>query len=126
LGVRAVLSSLVRFQNGAAAAMSSSTPSCEQTNPLGQLNETISVENPRVFEDWQRYDDAQENFCEPDGLSPAAPAWLLLKRRSCLVDEYLSKAQYVDLTINQERYTGYKGEHAHKIWGSIYKENCFK
>jgi ERO1-like protein alpha len=27
--------------------------------------------------------------------------------------------------VNPERYTGYKGPHAHKIWNSIYRENCF-
>jgi hypothetical protein len=43
-----------------------------------------------------------------------------------LIDEYLTKAKYVDLLINPERFTNYKGEHANKIWGSIYKENCFK
>ncbi|XP_074604194.1 endoplasmic reticulum oxidoreductin-1-like protein isoform X2 [Brevipalpus obovatus] len=33
--------------------------------------------------------------------------------------------QYIDLLLNPERYTGYKGESAHKIWRSIYEENCF-
>ncbi|BFZ55982.1 endoplasmic oxidoreductin-1 [Savitreella phatthalungensis] len=32
---------------------------------------------------------------------------------------------YVSLTDNPERYTGYAGSHAHAIWGSIYRENCF-
>lgn len=27
---------------------------------------------------------------------------------------------------NPERYTGYKAPHAHKIWNSIYRENCFE
>ena len=42
-----------------------------------------------------------------------------------LTDEYLANAEYVDLTANPERYTGYKAPHAHKIWNSIYQENCF-
>ncbi|XP_053208321.1 ERO1-like protein alpha isoform X2 [Panonychus citri] len=33
--------------------------------------------------------------------------------------------QYIDLSLNPERYTGYKGESAHRIWRSIYEENCF-
>jgi hypothetical protein len=37
----------------------------------------------------------------------------------------MSKAEYVDLLTNPERYTGYVGAHAHKIWNSIYRENCF-
>lgn len=32
----------------------------------------------------------------------------------------------MDLTLNPERYTGYKGRSAHRIWHSIYKENCFR
>ncbi|KAL4714058.1 hypothetical protein ACJJTC_008412 [Scirpophaga incertulas] len=33
---------------------------------------------------------------------------------------------YVDLSLNPERYTGYKGPSAHRIWRSIYQENCFR
>lgn len=58
------------------------------------------------FELWQAYDDSQENFCT-------------------LPDED-GDAQYVDLSLNPERYTGYKGSSAHRIWRSIYMENCFR
>ena len=34
-------------------------------------------------------------------------------------------AEWVDLLLNPERYTGYQGKGAGRIWGSIYKENCF-
>uniref|UniRef100_A0A6G1S9X5 ERO1-like protein beta n=1 Tax=Aceria tosichella TaxID=561515 RepID=A0A6G1S9X5_9ACAR len=34
-------------------------------------------------------------------------------------------AQYVDLLLNPERFTGYSGESAHRIWRAIYEENCF-
>lgn len=33
--------------------------------------------------------------------------------------------QYVDLSKNSERFTGYKGEGALRIWRAIYTENCF-
>lgn len=33
--------------------------------------------------------------------------------------------KYVDLLINPERYTGYSGEAAHRVWRAIYEENCF-
>ncbi len=33
---------------------------------------------------------------------------------------------YVNLVKNPERYTGYKGDSALKVWKSIYQENCFK
>lgn len=34
-------------------------------------------------------------------------------------------SQYVDLLVNPERFTGYSGESAHRIWRAIYEENCF-
>ena len=80
---------------------------CEQNNPLGYLNETLNEDTLRAFADWTRFDDAQDNFCERD-------------------DEYMTKADYFDLITNPERYTGYKAPHAHKIWHSIYRENCFE
>uniref|UniRef100_A0A8C5Q7W8 ERO1-like protein alpha n=1 Tax=Leptobrachium leishanense TaxID=445787 RepID=A0A8C5Q7W8_9ANUR len=41
-------------------------------------------------------------------------------------DDESPDAEYVDLLINPERFTGYKGPDAWKIWNSIYEENCFK
>ncbi|CAB1344811.1 unnamed protein product, partial [Coregonus sp. 'balchen'] len=60
-----------------------------------------------AFEDWARHDDAQDHFCELD-------------------DETSPDADYVDLLLNPERYTGYKGPSAWRVWNSIYEENCFK
>lgn len=40
----------------------------------------------------------------------------------CTYDE---DGQYIDLLLNPERYTGYSGNSAHRIWRSIYEENCF-
>ncbi|XP_034944457.1 ero1-like protein [Chelonus insularis] len=82
---------------------------CEQTardhdRELGYLNTTISSENYKEFERWQQYDDAQDNFCVMETMD----------------------GEYVDLLLNPERYTGYKGPSAHRIWRSIYMENCFR
>ncbi|KAK2587298.1 hypothetical protein KPH14_003020 [Odynerus spinipes] len=71
---------------------------------LGYLNTTISSENYKEFERWQQHDDAQDNFCVKES----------------------SPGEYVDLLLNPERYTGYKGPSAHRIWRSIYMENCFR
>eukprot|EP00742_Colponemidia_sp_Colp-10_P004270 GILJ01004555.1.p1 GENE.GILJ01004555.1~~GILJ01004555.1.p1 ORF type:complete len:457 (+),score=51.38 GILJ01004555.1:142-1512(+) len=35
------------------------------------------------------------------------------------------KATYVDLALNPEAYTAYRGYASGKIWDAIYKENCF-
>ncbi|CAF0852159.1 unnamed protein product [Brachionus calyciflorus] len=80
---------------------------CEQSNPLGHINSSLSDESIKAFEDMKKYDDAQDNFCEPD-------------------DETHAQAEYLDLVLNPERFTGYKAPHAHKIWNSIYRENCFE
>lgn len=44
----------------------------------------------------------------------------------CVTDETSPDAEYVDLLLNPERYTGYKGPSAWRVWNSIYEENCFK
>ncbi|XP_032169527.1 ERO1-like protein beta [Mustela erminea] len=77
---------------------------CEQANKLGAINSTLSKE---AFIDWVRYDDSQDHFCELD-------------------DERSPAAQYVDLLLNPERYTGYKGSSVWRVWNSIYEENYFK
>jgi hypothetical protein len=33
---------------------------------------------------------------------------------------------YVNLLLNPEKFTGYSGVSAHKIWEAIYMQNCFK
>uniref|UniRef100_A0A7N9B1P2 ERO1-like protein alpha n=1 Tax=Mastacembelus armatus TaxID=205130 RepID=A0A7N9B1P2_9TELE len=57
--------------------------------------------------DWSKYDDEAQRFCVVD-------------------DEDSPDSQYVDLLLNPERFTGYKGPEAWQIWNSIYEENCFK
>ncbi|CAD5119115.1 DgyrCDS7759 [Dimorphilus gyrociliatus] len=74
---------------------------------LGKLDRTISIEDKEAFDSWKKHDDAQDNFCELD-------------------DDSSESSSYVDLQLNPERYTGYNGPSAHKIWNSIYEENCFK
>ncbi|CAB3377523.1 Hypothetical predicted protein [Cloeon dipterum] len=81
--------------------------SCDTDKELGYLNTTISDAAHAGFIEWEQYDDATDNFCDESSyLSP--------------------NATYVDLSLNPERYTGYKGESAHRIWNAIYKENCFR
>ncbi|GIX67814.1 ero1-like protein [Caerostris extrusa] len=82
-------------------------PCDENHGGLGAINQTISDENFEDFQRWQKHDDSIDTFCEMD-------------------DENSLELQYVDLLLNPERYTGYKGSSAHRIWNSIYKENCFR
>jgi ERO1-like protein alpha len=41
------------------------------------------------------------------------------------VGETDRQAVYVNLRLNPERYTGYTGEHAHRVWTAIYAQPCF-
>lgn len=73
---------------------------------LGYLNMTLSAASQYEIAKWKAYDDSIGNFCE--------------------CDDKDADAEYVDLSLNPERYTGYKGPSAHRIWRSIYQENCFR
>ena len=33
---------------------------------------------------------------------------------------------YIDLLKNPERFTGYSGESARRVWAAIYEQNCFQ
>ncbi|THG96924.1 hypothetical protein EW145_g7695 [Phellinidium pouzarii] len=42
----------------------------------------------------------------------------------CFIDDP-KEGEYIDLIENPEKFTGYAGPSAHRIWDSIYTENCF-
>ena len=42
----------------------------------------------------------------------------------CFLDD-LTEGDYVDLTLNPERFTGYAGPSSQRVWKAIYEENCF-
>ncbi|KAH9979179.1 endoplasmic oxidoreductin [Russula compacta] len=42
----------------------------------------------------------------------------------CFLDDMI-EGDYVDLSLNPERFTGYVGASAHRVWRAIYEENCF-
>ncbi|XP_035771692.1 ERO1-like protein beta [Neolamprologus brichardi] len=90
-----------------AANTMSDVVECQQAKELGAINSTLSNQSKEAFADWARHDDAQDHFCELD-------------------DETSPDAEYVDLLLNPERFTGYKGPSAWRVWNSIYEENCFK
>lgn len=69
------------------------------------MNTSISKKAQRGFERWADFDELEDNFC--------------------ILDDHQEGAEYVDLLLNPERYTGYRGESAHRVWSSIYLENCF-
>ncbi len=54
----------------------------------------------------------------------------LLSLRLCtlpfLASDEKVEYSYINLLRNAERYTGYKGEHANRVWGAIYSQDIFK
>ncbi|KAI0358422.1 endoplasmic oxidoreductin [Trametes cingulata] len=42
----------------------------------------------------------------------------------CFLDDE-TEGDYIDLSLNPERFTGYAGPSAHRVWKAIYEENCF-
>ncbi|XP_028398672.1 ERO1-like protein beta isoform X2 [Dendronephthya gigantea] len=81
---------------------------CDGNNStLGDVDVHLSEADKQAFETWQHHDDAEDSFCHPE-------------------DEFSADSKYVNLLLNPERFTNYKGESANRVWYSIYKENCFK
>ncbi|KAG7242691.1 hypothetical protein INR49_020064 [Caranx melampygus] len=80
---------------------------CEKMQHLGAVDVSLSDKTREALLDWTKHDNEAEQFCVVD-------------------DEESPDSQYVDLLLNPERYTGYRGAEDWRIWNSIYEENCFK
>ena len=94
-----------------AAAIVSNTEqqfSSDCDDELGRLESTIAETTRQELLRWNAYDDkAALSYCD-------------------VGDSLEEEAEFVDLLVNPERFTGYRGPSAHRIWRSIYEENCFK
>lgn len=77
----------------------------DHNDELSFLNKSLTQEAMHGFEVWADFDEQRDNFC--------------------ILDDHQNGAEYVDLLLNPERYTGYRGQSAHRIWRTIYLENCF-
>jgi ERO1-like protein alpha len=60
-------------------------------------------------------------------VGPGFRAWRELDNPWTADDEAEAGADmtYVNLVLNPERYTGYAGEHARRVWDAIYAQPCF-
>lgn len=77
----------------------------DYNDELSYLNKSLTKEAQHGFERWADFDEQRDNFC--------------------ILDDHENGAEYVDLLLNPEKYTGYRGPSAHRIWQNIYLENCF-
>ncbi|XP_068428622.1 ERO1-like protein alpha [Clinocottus analis] len=80
---------------------------CKQAENLGAVDVSLSDKTRAALLDWSEHDDEAERFCVLD-------------------DDESPDSQYVDLLLNPERFTGFSGPEAWRVWSSIYEENCFK
>ncbi|XGW22273.1 hypothetical protein V3C99_004916 [Haemonchus contortus] len=79
----------------------------ERSNDFDPMDRSLDEGYREQLREMDIHDDQENKFCEVD-------------------DEDSSDMHYVDLSKNPERYTGYKGDSAIRVWKSIYQENCFK
>ncbi|KAM3720327.1 Endoplasmic reticulum oxidoreductin-1 [Dirofilaria immitis] len=84
-----------------------STCEREVSNTFDPLDTTLTEGDRRQLNDMDSHDENEDKFCDFE-------------------DEGSKDMHYVDLSRNPERYTGYKGDSAQKVWTCIYQENCFK
>ncbi|KJH46161.1 endoplasmic Reticulum Oxidoreductin 1 [Dictyocaulus viviparus] len=79
----------------------------QRSNDFDPMDRSLDDGYREQLEDMDIHDTQENKFCEVD-------------------DEDSENMHYVDLSKNPERYTGYTGDSAIRVWKSIYQENCFK
>lgn len=86
-----------------------------------KMNETeVPIEfRPITLSELNRSDDDYKRGAEASAVSASTNYCKLDEDEGC------SDAVYVDLMKNPERFTGYSGDSANRVWRSIYEENCF-
>ena len=95
------------------SGLKSETKSCDndkmtEVEHNNQVDATISDQTLADLQSWKAFDASQSQFCELDP------------------EDNCPDCDYVDLSRNPERFTGYSGEASHRIWKAIYEENCFR
>ncbi|KAJ1366450.1 hypothetical protein KIN20_027116 [Parelaphostrongylus tenuis] len=79
----------------------------QRSNDFDPMDRSLDESHREQLKDMDIHDDQEDKFCEME-------------------DEDSENMHYVDLSKNPERYTGYKGDSAIRVWKCIYQENCFK
>ncbi|CAJ1958017.1 unnamed protein product [Sphenostylis stenocarpa] len=87
---------------------------CQEGKPQAAVDRTL---DSKAFRGWTEIDNPWTNDDETDNGS-----YLIL----IVVYPINYEMTYVNLQLNPERYTGYTGPSARRIWDSVYSENCPK
>ncbi|GAA6018256.1 hypothetical protein JCM10207_002887 [Rhodosporidiobolus poonsookiae] len=92
------------------------------------MNRACGVETTdedHIPEAWRSATLGKLKEANPKTAAPAGCSELPESDFCVLEDELDSEGVYVDLLENPERFTGYAGASASKVWKAIYEENCF-
>lgn len=89
------------FRKPSGTSISSDKLVCQGEKPEAVVDRTVDAQ---TFKGWMEIDNPWTNDDETDN----------------------AEMTYVDLQLNPERYTGYTGPPARRIWDAIYLENCHK
>jgi len=84
-----------------------------------------SVEEEKIPEEWKVENLSKIEKSSIFGESSMFHNCDYISNEFCVFDEESGGLRYVDLPTNPERFTGYQGESAARVWNSIYNENCF-
>lgn len=82
-----------------------------------------TVDESEIPERWRAAELSRVEVPQED-LREEVPGSYYRDADFCFIDD-MSEGDYIDLTANPERFTGYAGPSAHRVWASIYEENCF-
>lgn len=97
-------------EKAAATCKGAHTPDCSTNDCALEMEGHVNRElDPAIKQQLVRHGKGWRGLNNP---------WMAEGERS---EEF----QYINLVVNPERYTGYKGEHAHRIWSAIYNQSCF-
>ncbi|KAI8391526.1 uncharacterized protein BYT42DRAFT_557185 [Radiomyces spectabilis] len=93
------------------------------------MNRDCSVattDESSIPEEWRQEALSALQFTPKDSLFQPFQACQYKDEDFCMVDDPSdSEGVYVNLLDNPERFTGYAGASAGRVWKSIYEENCF-
>ncbi|TDL26237.1 endoplasmic oxidoreductin [Rickenella mellea] len=82
-----------------------------------------TVDESEIPEKWRAASLSKVEM-PPDEMRNTLPGCYYRDSDFCFLDD-MTEGDYIDLTMNPERFTGYSGAPANRVWSSIYKENCF-
>ncbi|THH21342.1 hypothetical protein EW146_g206 [Bondarzewia mesenterica] len=87
----------------------------------------VTVDEEQIPEKW-RAATLSKLEVPPEDQRESLPGCYYRDSDFCFLDDMTggtAEGDYVDLSLNPERFTGYAGISAHRVWKAIYEENCF-